>query len=182
MPLRIFAHGDDVAAAVVLDLGHEVAHEQQAAAAGALEVLGGGRVGHVLGVEARPLVGDADVEPLGSDRVRDEDALVRVHLVAVLDGVDEGLFEGELDGEDVVLGVAGGLERLLDLRPGRAGASAEVARDGDFDGMGGSTAGVPRRRPGLGRDPCGPARSGGSERLQPGLLVRGDGEHACRAW
>ena len=68
-----------------------------------------GRVGHVLGVEARPLVGDADVEPLGGDRVRDEDPLVRVHLVAVLDGVDERFFESELDREDVVLGVRGRL-------------------------------------------------------------------------
>ena len=112
--LATFAHADRVALAVVLDLGHEAAHEQQAAAAGAFDVLDRGRVGHVLGVEPRPLVGDADVEPFGGDAVDDDDPLVGVHLVAVLDGVDQGLFEGQLDREDVVLGVRGGLQRLLD--------------------------------------------------------------------
>src|SRR5437867_3758587 len=46
------AHRQLVARRDVGDLGHVVAHQQEAAAAGALEVLRGHRVGHVLGVEA----------------------------------------------------------------------------------------------------------------------------------
>src|SRR4051812_38795688 len=53
-------HGDGTAVVGEGDLGHVVADQEQAAAAGAFEVLRRGRVGDVLGVEARALVSDAD--------------------------------------------------------------------------------------------------------------------------
>src|SRR5688572_18626355 len=52
-------HGDGAAVVQEGDLGHVVADQQQAAAARAFEVLGGGGVGDVVGVEAGALVGDA---------------------------------------------------------------------------------------------------------------------------
>src|SRR5262249_3636858 len=59
------AHDDRVALLVVEDFVHVVAHQHQAAAAGALEVLDRGRVGHVGWVEAGALVGDAHLEVFG---------------------------------------------------------------------------------------------------------------------
>src|SRR5262245_5759787 len=44
------AHRQAVARRVVGDFGHVMAHQQEAAAAGALQVLGGHRVGHVVRV------------------------------------------------------------------------------------------------------------------------------------
>src|SRR5579885_1373894 len=48
------AHGHRVARGVVGDLAHVMAHEHEAAAAGAFEVLGGGGVGDVAGSKPRP--------------------------------------------------------------------------------------------------------------------------------
>ena len=92
-----------------------MAHQHQAAAAGALEVLDRGRVGHVGRVEAGALVGDLDGEAVGLHLVGDLDRLVAVVLVAVLDRVDEGLFEGELDGEDFAVVEEERLEGALDV-------------------------------------------------------------------
>src|SRR5262249_44103665 len=55
-------HQDRVAALGVVDFRHVVAHQHQAAAAGSLQVLDGGRVGHVERVEAGAFVGDANLE------------------------------------------------------------------------------------------------------------------------
>ena len=77
-----------------------MAHEHQAAAAGALDVLEGGGVGHVAGVEAVALVGDVDLEVLGANHGDDGHLFIAVHLVAVLDGIDQGLFQGQADAED----------------------------------------------------------------------------------
>ena len=43
-------------------------------------------------------------------------ALVRVQAVAVLDGVDQRFFEGQLDGEDVSFGEGGSYQRGFDIR------------------------------------------------------------------
>src|SRR5947209_13351522 len=61
------AHQDAVALGAEADIVHVVAHEHEAPAAGALEVLHGGRVGHVAGVEAGALVADVDLEPVAED-------------------------------------------------------------------------------------------------------------------
>src|SRR5205823_3608526 len=69
---------------------------------------------------------------LAGDLVAYRHALVRVELVAVLDGVDEGFFDGELDGKDVVLAKLGGLESFLNpvLKQARF---RQIAGDGDID-------------------------------------------------
>ena len=92
-----------------------MAHEHQAAAAGALDVLEGGGVGHVAGVEAVALVGDVDLEVLGANHGDDGHLFIAVHLVAVLDGVDERLFEGQADAEDVLVADVVGVQQSLDV-------------------------------------------------------------------
>ena len=84
---------------VVLDLGHEPAHQQQPAAARPLQVLDGGRVGDVLrALKPVPSSVMRMSNRSGGDACRQtNDPLVRVHLVAVLDGVDQGLLEGQAD-------------------------------------------------------------------------------------
>src|SRR5262249_10225279 len=98
-----------------------------------LAVLGEGGVGDIGRVEPAPFVFDADLEPLRGDGVTDADLFRRVELVAVLDRVDEGLFEGQLDVEHVPLAVPGRLQRIpyfvLD-----ATDLGQVARDGAVDG------------------------------------------------
>src|SRR5262249_13168806 len=60
--LADLAHGQMVAGGMDGDLGHVVFHEEKAAAAGALEVFVGKRIGDFPGIVAWTLVGDADVE------------------------------------------------------------------------------------------------------------------------
>ena len=92
-----------------------MAHEEQAAAAGALDILDGHRIGHVFRVEAAAFVGDADVEALAREHVVDMHLLGAVHPVAVLDGVDQRLFQGKFDAEDLTLLIAMRDEGTLDL-------------------------------------------------------------------
>ena len=80
-------HSDGAAVVVKRDFGHVVANQQQSAAAGTFQV-SVGRVGYVLGV-GQALIGDA-TSKRSVDQIGDRHVLVRVHLVAVLDGVDQG--------------------------------------------------------------------------------------------
>jgi hypothetical protein len=90
---------------------HVRLHQQDAAAVEALEVFVEGRVGDRSAVEAGAFILDGDLGLFGADGGLDLDGLGAVELVAVLDGVDQGLFEGELDAEEGV----GEVGVLLDL-------------------------------------------------------------------
>src|SRR5205807_5836385 len=116
-----------------IDFGHVVAHEHETPAAGALEVLNGGGVGYVGGIETGALVLDLDVKAILLNLVDDANLLGAIKLVAVFDGVDEGFLEGELDAEDFFFGEEGGLQLTFDffLKFTRFGGIA-----GDFDGDG----------------------------------------------
>ena len=97
-------HADRSASIVVRDLGHVVPHQEQAPAAGPFQVLRRGRVWHVVGIKAGAFIDDLDLEPIRVDAVRNADRLGPVQLVAVFDGVDQGLFEREADAEDFLVG------------------------------------------------------------------------------
>src|SRR4029079_8372957 len=84
------AHAADVSRRNEVALGHVVAHQQESASARAFEVLGGGRVGDVIGIEARAFIADFNVEGAVVDAVPDVDLFGLAHLVAMFDGVDEG--------------------------------------------------------------------------------------------
>jgi hypothetical protein len=90
--------------------------------------------GTSAGSNPRAFVGDLDLETVDVETVRDVDLFGTVELVAVLDGVDEGLLERQLDAEDVV-GVSGrGLQKLLD-RVLDATRLGRVADDHDVGGV-----------------------------------------------
>src|SRR5437660_1027566 len=99
------AHVNGFAATAEADLAHIMAHEHQAPAARSFDVFFGGRVGNFAGIEAAAFVGNDYFEYLGVDAVADLDLLGAVHAVAVLHGVDDRLFDGQADAEDVVLAV-----------------------------------------------------------------------------
>jgi hypothetical protein len=108
-----------------------VAHEHEASAAGPFEIFDRGGIGHVVGVEADPLVGDADLESIREESIGNVDAFASVHLVAVLDGVDQGFFESEPDAEDFLIAGSAGSELFFDgiLDTSSLGM---LARDGHF--------------------------------------------------
>ena len=96
-----------------VDVVHEAAHEEDAAAARLEDVLGRQRIGDLLGLEALALVEDADdqLARIGGRRERELDGhqLAVVLAVAVLDGVDDRLADGDADPVDRVLVQAGEL-------------------------------------------------------------------------
>src|ERR1044071_6731239 len=102
--LHAFDHADFHAAfrhALQLHVVHEVADQENAAAAGFQEVFGSERVGHFFGVEAFALVANADAQ-FGSGFgcggfELDEHMFGRVVPVAMLDGVDHRLAHRNAD-------------------------------------------------------------------------------------
>src|SRR5262249_28582907 len=101
--LHALHHADLHAAflcALQLNIVHEVADEENAAAARLQEILGIERVGDRLGIEAFALIADLDRQlgNIGARRLEfDEDVLGGVALVAVLDGVDDRFADGHAD-------------------------------------------------------------------------------------
>ena len=103
MAVAALFHDDAVAAVVVLDAVHEVPHQQHAAPARGLDVVFVGRVGDLGGIEAVPLVDDLDLEAIVRQAKAGAHHLVWIQPVAVADGVDQRLFNGQVDAEDFVL-------------------------------------------------------------------------------
>src|SRR5947209_8319121 len=97
------AHGQAVARRVVDDFGHVVADEEQSTATGPFQVLRGHGVGDIFRIEARAFVDDANIEALGLDAIAYPDRFVSVHLIAMLDGIDQGLFQSQLDRKHLAL-------------------------------------------------------------------------------
>src|SRR5262245_55068337 len=92
-----------------------MAHEQQPPATGAFQIFDGNRIGDVCRVKAGPLVSNTNLKPFGDNPEGNADLLGTVHLVAMLDGIDESFFQGQLDAEQVPFGKLVGLESLLDF-------------------------------------------------------------------
>jgi hypothetical protein len=93
-----------VAGGIEGDSGHEGTHQENASPAGFSEEGVVGRVWQQFGGEARAFVGD-----FNSDQVRREPAdemhfFRSIFLVAVNDGVDQGLVDGQVDTKHVAIG------------------------------------------------------------------------------
>lgn len=86
---------DGVTLLVVLDAAHEISHEHDAAAIGAANVLLIGTVWNRFGIEALALVADLDPDLIVRRVTNHVDLLVAIQAISVLDGVDDGLFQGE---------------------------------------------------------------------------------------
>src|SRR5262245_10816578 len=87
-----------VRAALQHDVVHEAAHEKDAAAARLQDVFGSQRIGHFVGLEPLPLIDDAydKLVRLGEGRHHElhRDDLAVILAVAVLDGIDDRLADG----------------------------------------------------------------------------------------
>jgi hypothetical protein len=103
-----------VAGRSVGDLGHVMPHEHKPPATGSFEILGSGGVGNVGGIEAGPLVGDGDFEAIIVEVIADANGAGAIHLVAMLDGVYQGLFESEFDAKNVAIGGMPSPQELFD--------------------------------------------------------------------
>lgn len=117
----MLAQEDLISAVVELDLVHETPHEEDPPPVGGFSVDFVRRVGQGGQVEARPFVGDGDLDGIFGEVTLDVDRLGGVHLVAMLDRVDQGFFECEVDAEAVPFSPAGFLEvveHLIAQRPG----------------------------------------------------------------
>ena len=117
----------------VRDLIHELPHEEDPATVGLQQVLLRPRIGDGGGIEALPLVLDANLQGMRVRRQDERHALVLVPLVAVLDGVDDRLAHRHAQ---VMRGV---LVEARDLRgPGEDGLHhlehVETAGDVELDG------------------------------------------------
>ena len=80
-----------------------------------MNVLIVGAVGNRVGIEALAFIGDADPESIGPHFTGDLDPLAEVELVAMLNGIDDGFFERQVDAEDVLAGPALGLQSRENL-------------------------------------------------------------------
>eukprot|EP00913_Durusdinium_trenchii_P035266 g32996.t1 len=107
-------HDDFVADIVVFDEAQERFHQHDAAAAGAFEIVVFGRVGNVFRFEAVALVFDFDANKFFADLAADQDRFLRVHPVAVFDGVDECFFQCESNAEHVSRGIIQPFEAVDD--------------------------------------------------------------------
>ena len=124
----LFVEENVVATVVELDTVHETSHEEHPSAVGCQSVFRVGRVGEGAYVEALAFVGDFDIHAIFGKAAFDVDRFGKVHFVAMLDRVDQRLFQGKVDAEDVVLAPAGLLEVFEDLIAQNATRS-RLARD-----------------------------------------------------
>ena len=63
---------------------------------GAFEIFVGKRIGHIAGVVTGAFVGDTDVEALALYAEQNVHLFAIVHLIAMLDGIDDGFEPSEL--------------------------------------------------------------------------------------
>src|SRR5262245_27809632 len=94
---------DRFAAAAEADLAHVMAHEHQTTATGTFDVFFSGGIGHFARIKAAAFVGNDYFEYFGVDAIADLHFLGAVHAVAMFHGVDDGLFHGQANAENVVL-------------------------------------------------------------------------------
>jgi len=74
-----------------------------------------GWIGDTGGIETGPFVGDLDSYPPRRHAAGDANVLLRVRLVAVLDGIDQGFLQRQMDAEEIALGPMEALEVIEDL-------------------------------------------------------------------
>src|SRR6185295_7233985 len=85
----------------------------------ALEILIRTRIGHAATDKTRALILDENLHALIGDGGVDANRFALIKPIAMLDGVDGGLFQCELDAEDRVSVIAMPLDGLNDLLLGR---------------------------------------------------------------
>src|SRR5205085_9232078 len=102
LALVLFHHADAAAAVGVFDGVHVGLHQQDAAAGTLEQVFLGGGVRNLAALEAGAFVLDLQRRLFRRNQRADVHLLGRVELVPVFDGVDQRLFEADLDGEERV--------------------------------------------------------------------------------
>jgi hypothetical protein len=116
---------------LIFDARHKAADEHDASSAELFHVFRGGWIGKFTGAESAAFIFDTDMKMIGRHAVTDMDAFVRVHLIAMFDGIDDRFFECETDGENVAFAVPMRFERRDDFVL-NAVAFTEITRDRDI--------------------------------------------------
>ena len=101
LPPPLPFHGHAVSAGVELDPRHEGLHQHHASAARGKNVVVAGGIGQGGGIETAAFVGDFDANPVAAQQANEMHVLGRVEVVAMMDGIGQGLFGGQVYGEDV---------------------------------------------------------------------------------
>ncbi len=70
---------------------------------GDVKVLAAGGIGQGLGIETPAFVGDLDANPVAAQQANHVYVLLGVGAVAMMDGIDQGLFRRQVYGKDVAL-------------------------------------------------------------------------------
>ncbi len=96
-------HSDTIAAFVELNYIHIRAHKQYSPAADLIEIFAVPWVWNDIGVKAPPFIGHRNLDLVGAHRILDFNFSLWVHFIAVIDSIDESLFQRQMDGEDIVL-------------------------------------------------------------------------------
>jgi len=102
-PFLVSDQVDTIAAIVEFNYVHIRAYKQQSPSACFIEIFATPRVRNNIGVEALTFVGHRNLDPPFIHKIIDFNLFLRVHFIAVPDGIDERLFHRQMDGEDVVL-------------------------------------------------------------------------------
>src|SRR5262249_13690813 len=100
------AHGNAVSTRVVFHPRHVLADQEQAAAGGSFQVFVCQWIGHGGRIETGPVVLDREQDEFPRHIRAQPRFLLRVASVAVLDGVDHRLFQGQAHGELILYRIA----------------------------------------------------------------------------
>src|SRR5713226_735582 len=110
-----------------------MAHKHDAAATGALQILGRRGIGHIDGIESFSFVGNNHFELLLGYLESDTNLSRRVHLVAVFNSVDQSLLDGQANAKNIALAELMDFEEMFDLLLNATGFHG-VARDQQVGG------------------------------------------------
>ena len=96
-------HNNAVPTVDVVDPRHVISHEHNAPAAGPEQVFLLGAIGDAGGIEASAFVSDFQKQSLGIQFAIDMNELVLIGPITVADRIDNGLFDRQVNCEDLML-------------------------------------------------------------------------------
>src|SRR5690242_7639858 len=108
-------HNEAAPAAVPTDLRHIRLDQEDPPAAAFFEVLRQGRIGNGRAIKAGTFVLDADLDLIGADAGFNANFLSRIKTVAVLERIDQSLFQSQVDGKEIGSRVPAPFDKIQNL-------------------------------------------------------------------
>ncbi len=127
LPIAVERDGDGITGLVERHVIGELCEQEEPAAAGLLDRLGAGRIGHATVIEAGALVGDLHPARPGVNAGPQPDQLAAVAPVAVLDRVGERLGERDPQVDQLARPVAAVIATATGEQPDDVFDNAEIA-------------------------------------------------------